>query len=308
MNLMRVAFPVLLLAALAAGSQASARVEFDKRLVTVAEDRRTYFLEHDDDVSGPKPVLLVLHGGGGWPEQARRHTGFGLAGLGWAVVYPRGRDKSWNDARTGEDGMPLRDIDDALFLEKTIQALAEEGIADPARVYAAGVSNGGMMIQRILCDRPELLAGVAIVAANYPIGLNCHVWKPTPTMFFHGTDDPLTSWAGGLVAAKYKRDRGAASSASYALELAAVRNECSGWIEQPQVALIDDDTAVVRRDYEDCAAPLIHYIVRGGGHTWPGARPMPLIEGVVGPTSREIDATALIESFFVGFANQVETE
>jgi polyhydroxybutyrate depolymerase len=37
--------------------------------------------------------------------------------------------------------------------------------------------------------------------------------------------------------------------------------------------------------------------VQGGGHSWPGGKPLP--EWLVGPTSREIDATARMWEFFL---------
>src|SRR3546814_9497218 len=37
---------------------------------------------------------------------------------------------------------------------------------DPKRVYLTGMSNGGFMVERLACARPDLIAGAAIVAAT----------------------------------------------------------------------------------------------------------------------------------------------
>jgi polyhydroxybutyrate depolymerase len=55
---------------------------------------------------------------------------------------------------------------------------------------------------------------------------------------------------------------------------------------------------VTRREYTQCAndAAVVLYIVRGGGHTWPGGGPLP--EWFVGADSRSIDATTTMWAFF----------
>jgi poly(3-hydroxybutyrate) depolymerase len=43
-------------------------------------------------------------------------------------------------------------------------------------------------------------------------------------------------------------------------------------------------------------AEVIIYSVAGGGHTWPGGKPMPV--AIVGKTTPDIDSTRLMWSFF----------
>ncbi|MEM8793738.1 MAG: hypothetical protein AAGE80_19140, partial [Pseudomonadota bacterium] len=51
------------------------------------------------------------------------------------------------------------------------------------------------------------------------------------------------------------------------------------------------------RSYEGCDAPLEHFIIDGGGHTWPGAGRSRLGR-VVGATNQDISATRVVEDFF----------
>ncbi len=44
--------------------------------------------------------------------------------------------------------------------------------------------------------------------------------------------------------------------------------------------------------------------MQGGGHTWPGGKPLP--EWMVGPTSRSIDATSQMWAFFREHRRQTE--
>ena len=56
---------------------------------------------------------------------------------------------------------------------------------------------------------------------------------------------------------------------------------------------------VIRTEYTNCAddASVVLYTIRGGGHSWPGGKPMP--EWFVGPTSRSIDATGQMWALLV---------
>jgi polyhydroxybutyrate depolymerase len=55
---------------------------------------------------------------------------------------------------------------------------------------------------------------------------------------------------------------------------------------------------VTRLEYTNCAnnAAVVLYTIRGGGHTWPGGKPMP--EWLLGRTGRSIDATSQMWAFF----------
>ena len=223
---------------------------------------------------GPGPAILVLHGGGGSPRRAKRYTEFTLVRRGWVEeIYPAAINRNWNDGRAGADGVPLRTTDDVGFLRALIVRLASDGLIDPARVYVSGASNGGMMTMRLTCDAPELVAGAAILIASWPVGLDCASDKPLPALFLHGTADELIPFVGGRVVARRSKDRGAVLSGSETLKIWANRNRCGGFGE---TVLPDvdgkDGTRIHRRVYSECAAPLTHFIIDGGGHAWPGCQ------------------------------------
>ncbi len=52
----------------------------------------------------------------------------------------------------------------------------------------------------------------------------------------------------------------------------------------------------VASNISDCASDVIFYTITGGGHTWPGGKPLP--EWLTGATTTEIDATRLMWEFF----------
>jgi hypothetical protein len=55
---------------------------------------------------------------------------------------------------------------------------------------------------------------------------------------------------------------------------------------------------VTRTTYGDDGAPngVVLWTIRGGGHTWPGTRLGPLVRLILGHTTTEVDATALINA------------
>lgn len=289
--------PLVALLAMAA-SPASG---YETRRLTLSHDgrERVALLDAAPDLRDA-PLLIALHGGIGGAETIRRRAGVSLAGRGWAVAWPSA-DGDWADGRRDAQGRPYDAADDVGFLRALVARLAADGLVDPARVFVAGPSIGGMMTLRLLCEAPDLIAGAAVAIAGLPVGLDCPPGPPTPVLYLHADADPIVPAEGGPIGGDslLVRDRGRVLSAEATAALLAARNGCAGYQE---VALPDRDPAdastTVRRDYFGCAAPLSHYVVRGAGHTWPGGRASRLSAALVGGTSRDFSATRAIEEFF----------
>ena len=73
------------------------------------------------------------------------------------------------------------------------------GTTDPERLYLIGVSNGGMMALRMLCEAPDPFAGIATVIASMPeaVGAACRPRPPLSVIMLNGTADPLIPYGGG---------------------------------------------------------------------------------------------------------------
>ncbi len=264
---------------------------------------RTYLIEHPAQ-KGPAPTIVVLHGGGGRAAQIQRHAGFDLTRHGWVEIYPQGIDKSWNDGRTTVAGGSFRSGDDVGFLRALLQKLSKDGIVDPSRIYFTGPSNGGAMTQRMLCNAPDLVAGAAPVIMNFPIGLSCPPAPPKPVLFILGTEDPLVPYAGGPITLG-RKDRGAVWPARKTYAFYARRNGCGSSVISDLPDLDPGDgMRSSKTTWIDCEAPLLTIDVQGGGHTWPGAKTRPIMERIVGRTTRDFSATAEIEAFFRAQAGQ----
>ena len=252
------------------------------------------------------PVLIALHGGIAGPNTVRRRANVTLASQGWVVIWPYALG-DWNDGRRDGSGRPYDSADDIGFLRKLIDELSTRGLVDPARVFFAGPSIGGMMVLRILCEAPDLVAGAAIAISSLPAGQGCQPGPPVPTLYFHGTADGIVPPQGGRIGGDsvLVRDRGRVRPVAETLQILARRNRCSGRSEAAlRDRVRDDGSTVTLRRYNGCAAPLLHYVVNGAGHTWPGSRPFRLGSGLIGETNQDISATRIIQEFFKGLAGR----
>jgi polyhydroxybutyrate depolymerase len=276
------------------------------------------------DGSAPVPVILALHGGGGGRDDAKQLTcpDGDLASSecltpladsrGFAVVTPDGtgplatakRLRTWN-AGGGSGGWQCVSgaactdgVDEAAYFSALLADLSKLVRVDRGRVFATGHSNGAAMAERLACELPGGVAGVASIAGGNQYSTTLPCTAPTPVLEIHGTDDPCWSWAGGPASCADKNP-GSKISVPATLEGWASRNGCASIptaIPVPDVA--DDGTTTTRYDY-DCpqGRELVLYEVAGGGHTWPGGSPASANAGLV---SKDFSANHVILDFFAG--------
>ncbi len=230
---------------------------------------------------GPAPTIIVLHGATSTATWTAQHSGFAnvAAAHGFAAVFPQAINKQWNDGREARAAR----IDDVGFLQRLVGALVGRRIADPAQVYIAGISNGGMMTFRMLCEASELFAGAATVIANMPtrVGAHCQPRKPMPVVMFNGTNDPLVPYDGGGVG--FIGLRGSVWAAEETAEFMADVNACGVEHMTPLPTRSRTDwVRVTRLEWTQCqtGSKVALYRFEGGGHQVPGQRQfLPLFLG-----------------------------
>jgi polyhydroxybutyrate depolymerase len=252
---------------------------------------RTYLI--DGAGAKPKPLVLALHGGGGSGRQFRRSSGLLKAALreGFVIVFPDGAGRNWNDGRTGSDGKPLRQQDDDAFLTTLVNDLVKRKIADPDNLFVTGMSNGGMMAFRLVCNHPKLFAGAVPVAANLPVPTNCGGKGHTQIWNIVGTEDTLMPFKGGAVAGR----RGRALSAEETIQIFFKKNGCTDIVRSAEVDRIPDDgTRVSTVSGGRCRVAVQQVRIHGEGHAWPGGRRS---------KTREFDAGQAVIDYFVRFSD-----
>jgi polyhydroxybutyrate depolymerase len=243
------------------------------------------------------PLVLVLHGSRGDGAGMRSLTGMDSSAAGFIVVYPDGLQKQWADGR-GATEPEKAGVNDVAFLSSLVQRLSSELNADPKRIYATGISNGGFMSARLACDASSVFAAVAVVAATIPenVRANCKPSRAVPFMLIHGTADTFVPEVGGTIV---KGEGGEAASTTQTVNLWRDLNKCSSAVTQTQINPANDGTSISLERYAGCAAgsEVAFYKVMDGGHTWPGgSQYLPVI--IVGRTSRDVNASETILAFF----------
>jgi polyhydroxybutyrate depolymerase len=186
---------------------------------------------------------------------------------------------------------------------------------DTSRVYAAGLSMGGFMSSAVGCAMSDRFAAVAPVAGlQFPEG--CDPGRPVPVMAFHGTEDPILLFNGGvntdalapvLGSGDDEADASTTTTTTMPTDIDgpgypqaaadwAEQNGCDGSSDEE----VSDEVLLRTFDCPD-GADVEFYIIDGGGHSWPGSEFSKSIGSIVGPTTFDIDATQLIWDFFSRF-------
>jgi polyhydroxybutyrate depolymerase len=242
------------------------------------------------------PLVIVLHGGGGNAANVARMTGFSALAdkEQFIVVYPDGTGKlddkllTWNSGNCCGYALDQK-IDDVGFLRALIEQLQRDYPIDARRIYATGMSNGGMMSYRIGCELSEQLAAIAPVAGA--LNVTCKPSAPISVIAFHGTNDQHVLYDGGAPKMKADPHPRADKSVAYAMNFWTQHNRCAPTPTRVERGNIVHDT------YTNCAngTGVELYAITGGEHAWPnGQRGSPLGDA---PT-REISATELMWEFF----------
>jgi polyhydroxybutyrate depolymerase len=241
------------------------------------------------DRSKPAPLVISLHGAGGWPRLQMELSEWNeLADeKGFLVAYPSGMTGSgpriWRMEGAGEK----RDV---RFISDLIDELQKTYDIDPRRIYVNGLSNGGGMSFTLSCRLPNRIAAVGMVgAAQLAPWSSCADDHAVPMIDFHGTADPMAPYDGG---SSWVTPHTLPSVPKWAANWAR-RNRCA-----PHPIDSEVNREVMRREYKGCAdeASVVLYTIRGGGHTWPGGEQLP--EWFAGRTSTSINATREMWTFF----------
>jgi polyhydroxybutyrate depolymerase len=236
------------------------------------------------------PLVISMHGAGLWPTQQMALSEWNrlAESEGLIVVYPSGLAAA--GPRVWGVGAGPRLTIDVRFISELIDKLEADYNIDRQRIYANGFSNGGGMAFVLSCTLADRIAAVGMVGAAQTLPWSwCTEHRAVPMIAFHGTADTFALYNGGASwVAPHPFPAVPIWTANWAR-----RNRCG---PKPVESAVAAD--VTRREYTHCAddAAVVLYIVRGGGHTWPGGGPLP--EWFVGPDSRSIDATSEMWAFF----------
>jgi polyhydroxybutyrate depolymerase len=268
------------------------------------DDRDRSYLVHvpkSYDGSKPVPVVLAFHGALTNGKVMERFSGLSEKAdeAGFVVVYPNGTGEQepllfWNAGNCCGSGA-LRNVDDVKFIGELLDDLEKIIRVDTKRVYATGISNGGMMSYRLADEMSDRIAAIAAVGGPMATA-SCAPKGAVPVLHFHGTEDQYAPFEGG---------RGPKSraftffySVPHTIDAWVKANGCD---KKPKVeklpTTVEDGTSVTRKAYSggEDNSEVVLYEITGGGHTWPGK---PSVAFFLGKTTKNVNANDVMWEFF----------
>ena len=273
------------------------------RTVTIGQDSREYLVHIPKSYDGKSdwPVVLVFHGGGSNAEQMVRFSGLSEKAdeAGFLAVYPSGSGRlakvlTWNGGNCCGYAMTQK-IDDVAFVRTILDDLEKTGRIDTKRIFATGMSNGGIISYRLASELSDRIAAIAPVSG--PMGTEtCSPKRPVPVMHFHGTKDEFAPYAGG------KGTKSLSGTNFYSVD-----HSIQAWIKAngcPAEAKVEeipdkakDGTSAVIKTYGPGkeGSEVVLVTISGQGHTWPG-RDSRLAS--LGAATKNVSASDLMWEFF----------
>ncbi|WP_166822269.1 alpha/beta hydrolase family esterase [Thalassoroseus pseudoceratinae] len=250
------------------------------------------------DATQPTPVVLLFHGAGQDKQIILRYTNLAATAedAGFILVAPDGTGYIRAFNAGGVRGLTWRGSpDDVKFVDRLLNELERITHVDSRRIYACGLSNGGMFCHRLASELSHRVTAIASVAGTLATE-KVTATRPVPILHFHGTRDRLVPINGPYQVTPF-------------VTFHSLDDTIRMWTENNQtpakpavVETIDkaDDRmkvvkSVFRPQARQAGAEVVLYKIEGGGHTWPGRPPgYPM----VGPSTDDIFANDIIWKFF----------
>jgi polyhydroxybutyrate depolymerase len=265
-------------AAAASGHATSLAAGSSDHTIVVDGRERTFHVYRPAGLTTPAPLVVMLHGGFGTGSHAEKVYGWNAQADAnrFLVAYPDGLDRAWSVGGNCCGTPGSTDVKDVEFITAMVKAIGQEVTLDRDRLYATGMSNGGMLAYRLACDT-KMFAAIGPVAATL-LG-TCTDRAPTSVIHVHGTEDENV------------RYNGEPGEGQAGIDGEAVPTLIAGWravgdCAAPARTVANPVITSIAACPAGRAVKLITVI--GGGHEWPGA----------GGKPGALDTTSTIWRFF----------
>lgn len=267
-------------------------------------DERSYILHIPPklDATRALPLVIVFHGGGGNAQNAIRMTDFNaLADEDeFLVIYPNGSGRLEDKILTWNGGnccgyAQEQNVDDVGFVRAVLKDVQSIVSVDAKRIYAAGMSNGGIMSYRLACEMSDVFAAIGPVAGTLNFD-ECDPSEPVSVIHFHGTDDQHLPYTGGV-----------GEDSLVGVVFAPVIDSVTFWVDHNSCGpnpYATKNSDVRRLEFGPCTGntAVELYSIQGGKHAWPGSDGPGWLGGDI-PTT-EPDATRVMWEFFKAHPKQ----
>lgn len=243
---------------------------------------RNYVLHVPGNYDPKRPAALVvaLHGGGGHAAYMADDERYGLIAKseseGFIALFPngyskfpRGRLATWNAGGCCGDARD-RNSDDVGFVRALVDEVGAQVSIDRQRIFATGMSNGGMMAYRLACEAGDMFRAVASVAGTEALA-DCLPERPIAVLHIHARNDTHVLFDGGAGADAFRDSTKVMNFVSVPETVArwVKRNRCNN---SPRRVL--DKPGGYCDEYPGCQenASVQLCVTEAGGHSWPGAK------------------------------------
>ncbi len=223
------------------------------------------------------PVILALHGGGGHMEYMARDELYGLISKsdesGFAVVFPNGFSRfpggklaTWNAGKCC-GGSRDENSDDVGYIRRILKDLPRHFTVDSSRIFAIGMSNGGMMSYRLACEMSGVFKGIASVTGTDNT-LVCKPQTPVSILHIHAKNDDHVLFEGGM--------GDAVRNPAKVNDFTSVPQTVSMWLEHnqctPESRRVLQNKGAYCDVHETCQnqSRVKLCVTKEGGHSWPG--------------------------------------
>jgi polyhydroxybutyrate depolymerase len=265
------------------------------------------------DKSKPVPLLFMLHGMGGSPEDCVIETGWvkKADAEGFIAVFPEAtrldmkrpakfgsNNTAWNDgSRRFHSGE--QNVNDAEFIRKLLDEMESRFLIDKDRVYVTGFSNGASMSFRVGIELSQRIAAIAPVSGALWFN-KVQLEKGVSLLYITGNADSINPMDGGT-----PRMRGGTSfKKAPETPKPPVRQNIQTWVEALKCSPVPktqntDCKEILTIAYEGGIGKtdVFFTVIDGHGHVWPGAKAQ-LPEFIVGKATQHLQATDAIWEFF----------
>lgn len=233
-----------------------------------AEREYILYIPASYNADTPVPLVFNFHGYGSNANEQMLYGDFRTIAdtANFILVHPQGLELDgtthWNVG-----GWTINStVDDIGFTDAMIDSIAADYSINLERVYSTGMSNGGFMSYQLACQLSDRIAAIASVTGSMTPQIYdaCNPQHPMPVLHIHGTSDQVVGYNGAWFT----------KSVSESLDYWVNYNVCeeeANVIDVPDTATNDGSTVEhytfsPLNDY----APVEHFKVNGGDHTWPG--------------------------------------
>lgn len=270
-----------------------------------------YYLPRENQTTA-KPLIFVLHGGGGNGEAMiylSRITDYAEQ-EDFIVVYPTGYANRWNDGRGIQRFITDQlNIDDVQFFRDMIEFFKMNYNVDSQRIHVVGISNGGFMAQRLICEASDLFASGFSVAATSSVFIanSCNIQSPVSVGFIFGKKDDIIPFNGGNIYIPVSSEPNAerlpgGESLSYQDTVQLWKNRLKCDLEDFQI--IESlsrrkNGEIIKQTYmnSNTNSRLEAHLIEKGGHVWPHGF-FYVNEKNYGYLTDDIDASRIVLNFF----------